>query len=114
MKDRLWSQAVCAEEIDKVGRSEVQENVLETEEDGEENATQEQSRLVPRKGYGENEYPVEETIVLVVDMVDDEQTWRKKYRERSSMREMFVWLGGILDVSGASMLVYSCPNHVVS
>ena len=88
--------------------------MFETEKDGEKKTAQEQGGLVPRIGYGEDEDPIKETVILKVDMIDDEETGREQYRECGGMGEMSGSLWGILYISEASTLVYDYLDRRIS
>jgi len=75
MKDGVATQAILAQKVDEVGWSEVEVDVLEAEQSRKQCSAEQDCRLVPGKGKGEEEQAIHETVVLEVDMVDDEQAW---------------------------------------
>ncbi len=52
--------------------------MLETQEHREYEATIQQSRLSASKNQRQYQNAVEESIVLEVNVIDDEQSWRQK------------------------------------
>ena len=99
MEYRLGPEAVRAEEIDEVCGGEVEVDVLEHQENGEEDAAEEDCRLLAGEDEGEDEEPVEEAIVLEVDVVYYEKTWGEEDRERCDACGAFRGGGGGLDIA---------------
>lgn len=99
MEYRLGPEAVRAEEVDEVCGGEVEVDVLEHQENGEEDAAEEERRLLARKDEREDEEPVEETIVLEVNVVDYEEAGGEEYRESCDACGAFRGCGGSLDIA---------------
>lgn len=99
MKDRLRAQAVRAEEVDEICGGEVKVDVLEHQKNGEEDAAEEERRLLAREDEGEDEEPVEKAIVLEVDVVDYEEPGGEEDRESCDAGGAFRGGGGSLDIA---------------
>ena len=67
-------QAVGAQQIDKVCKSQVEVDVLHTQQDREENTTVEKSGLLPGENDGQDQESIHEAIVLEVNMINYEET----------------------------------------
>ena len=79
-------ETVHSKEKDEVCWCQVEIDMFEAKQDCESDATQQKPRLPACKNDREDENAVHEAVVLEVNMVDDEQTRRKKNRECSRVR----------------------------
>jgi len=74
--DRLAIQAIHSEQPEKVRWRQVQVDVLEAQQYREEGAARKKSGRLASEHDREDEYAVQEAVVLEVDVVDDQQAWR--------------------------------------
>lgn len=72
-ENRLRAQAVHAEQVHEIRRSNVQIQVLEAQQRREEVAAVQQGRLVASKDQGQDKDAEEEAIVLEMNVVNDQQ-----------------------------------------
>lgn len=74
--------------------------MLQTEQSGEEDATGQKTAFrVTRQDHGQDENAIQESIVLEVDVIDDQQAWREEDGECSGVGLAFRGFRGGLDVS---------------
>lgn len=74
-----WPKTVRSEQVDEVGRSEVEVDVLQAEQSREHDATEKQPvSVVSCQDHGQDEHAVEEAVILEMDVVNDEQTGRQQ------------------------------------
>lgn len=83
-------EAICSEEVDEVCRRKVEIYVFEAEKCGEQQSAFEKGRLLLSEDDREDEQAVHGAIVLKVDMVDDEQSWREKNSQGGGMCSVLV------------------------
>lgn len=72
-QDILRVEAVCSPQVDEVGEGEIEVYVLETKKCGKKNSTVEKCRLLARQDNRENQDPIQKSVVLEMDVVDDEE-----------------------------------------
>lgn len=84
-----FTKAICTQQEDKVSWCQVKIDVLQAQECSEKNAGEEKRGLVPGQHHGQNEYSIEEAIVLEMDMVDDQKARREQDRQCSCMGSHF-------------------------
>lgn len=66
-------KTVCSEQVDKVGRSEIEIDVLQAKQSREKDATQQEPIFIVSCQYhGQDEDSIEEAVVLEMDVVDNE------------------------------------------
>jgi len=73
VEDGGGPQTVGAQQVDEVGGREVQVDVLEHQEGGEEQAAGQEGGFLARENERKDEETVEEAVVLEVDVVNDQQ-----------------------------------------
>lgn len=100
-KNVLRIQAVGAEEVDEVGQREVKVDMLEAEQSSKQEATGE--KLLASQNKRENQDAVHESIILEVDMVDDEEARREEDRQAGNMSRLFIRKRSRLDESESSI-----------
>lgn len=94
-------QAVGAEEVDEVGQREVKVDMLEAKQSSKQEPTGE--KLLASQNKRENQDAVHESIVLEVDMVDDEEARREEDRQAGNMSRLFIRKRSRLDESESSI-----------
>lgn len=102
VKNVPWIQAVGAEEVDEIGQREVKVNMLEAKQSSKQEATSEEL-LLASQNKRENQDAVHESIVLEVDMVDDEEAGREDDRQAGNMSCVFTRKRSRLDESKSSI-----------
>lgn len=99
-KDGFRAHAVRSKEKDKIGRGQVEIDVLHAEQNGKQDAAREERRLFPRQHEGEHQDAVQEAIVLEMNVVDNQETRRKQDGQSSNMSAAPRRLWRCLDISG--------------
>lgn len=89
-QDILRVEAVCSAQVDEVGEGEVEVDVLETKERGEQNSRAEECRLLAGQDNREDQDPIQESVVLEMDVVDNEKTRREEDGETGHMCSLLV------------------------
>lgn len=100
-KNVLRIQAVGAEEVDEVGQREVKVDMLEAKQSSKQEPTGE--KLLASQNKRENQDAVHESVVLEVDMVDDEEARREEDRQAGNMSRLFIRKRSRLDESESSI-----------
>lgn len=73
--------------------------MLQTKQNGKSNPTVEKGRLLPGQNDGQHQKSVKETIVLEMNVIDNQQAGRKENRKSSDICQLFIGLGGRLDIA---------------
>jgi hypothetical protein len=89
-EDILGVEAVETAQVNKISKGKIKVDVLQAQKNGEENSTVEKCRLFPSQHDGQDQDPVQESIILEMNVVDDKQARGEKNRETGHVGSLFV------------------------
>ena len=84
-EDGSSAHAVGSKEEDEIGRRQVEVYVFQAQQHGKQQTAVQQRGRLARKDQGQNQNPVEKSIVLKMDVIDDQQSRGKQDRQGGSM-----------------------------
>lgn len=71
-QDGLWVEAMCPQQVHEPCQSEIEVDMLQTQQDGKQYPAVEKRRLLPCHDHRQHQDPVQKAIVLEVYVIDNE------------------------------------------